>query len=1144
MLAGIFQAAAENKYPVEIVVQLRHSGGRDASVAISPDGKTALSGSAGLRLWDLATGLEIREFAGHSDRSHLGGYFAGRQSGAVGEQGRNGQALGLGHRPRNPQIEVDGFGVTSVAFSPDGKTALSAGTVSQAKLWDLATGQEIRKFDPHSGRGEFVAFLPDGKTALLGSDDDTLWLWDPATGQEIHKFEGHTGRKNSIAISPDGKAALSVGANYTLSLWDLATGRDIQKFGLKEWAGPHSLLRIAISPDGKTALSGVNNTLQLWDLATGHEIRTFGVGGGLEMLAREFSSLAISPDGKTALSGGDDEGLRLWDLATGSEIRKLKGRSTGVSSVAFLPDGKTALSASARFSPEGKAAKPASNDATRGLQDLVTTMFQDDKAASPGSAPQKLILQNQMQGMVQGMTMRQNSATLTLWDLTAGRGLRKFDGSSLGFSSVAVSTNGKFALAANGRRSLTLWDLTTGHDIRNIEEDALIITSVAISPDGKFALTGSFDKAIRLWDLATGSEVRKFEGHGDIVTSVAFSPDGKTALSGSGDGAIGLWDLAANREIRKFKGDPYGVQALAFLPDGKTALSGGRDNALKLWDLTPGGLLEIFKSREIRKFEGHSGRVESVAVSRDGKTAISGSDDGTIRLWDLATGREIRKFQGGPLVAISPDGKTALSGSGNGAVSLLDLERGETLVSMYTTAGGEQIAITPQGFFNASQRDTGMLAIVRGLEVTNIGQVHQSLFNPDLVRQALAGDPDGEVKRAAEVINLEKVLDAGPAPHGCDYLARPWQPLRQRPHHRRRAHNGSRQRHRAHRMAHQWGHRGRHERARLPGPDYDVKQKLALDPGENRIEAVAYEGRNLLASLPAETAIVYDSPADTAKPKLHILAIGIDNYVDRGGRAPGSPETTYFAPLTQPAADARDFAAEAQKAGASLYSEVRVKTLIDEAATAAGLDAAVKEFAAGVEARDTFILYASAHGHSLNGRFYLIPQDYQGGANPRALATRAIGQERLQDWAANRIKAKKALILLDTCQSGALTGGYTHSRVDVPASEAAIGRLHEATGRPVLTAASEGKPAFEGRHGHSVFTAALIDALHNAGTDESGAIRISDLAAYVEENVPKLSAGLGGKGFAVSAVPGWKGSGQSAHFGTTGSDFALVRRLP
>ena len=59
----------------------------------------------------------------------------------------------------------------------------------------------------------------------------------------------------------------------------------------------------------------------------------------------------------------------------------------------------------------------------------------------------------------------------------------------------------------------------------------------------------------------------------------------------------------------------------------------------------------------------------------------------------------------------------------------------------------------------------------------------------------------------------------------------------------------------------------------------------------------------------------------------------------------------------------------------------------------------------------------------MDGNYYMIPQDYQGGPNPVALKTRAIGQDRLQEWIANRIKAKKAVILLDTWESGALTSG-------------------------------------------------------------------------------------------------------------------------
>ena len=509
---------------------------------------------------------------------------------------------------------------------------------------------------------------------------------------------------------------------------------------------------------------------------------------------------------------------------------------------------------------------------------------------------------------------------------------------------------------------------------------------------------------------------------------------------------------------------------------------------------------------------GHRGLIESIAIAPDGKTALSGSEDGTIRIWDL--------------------------------------QHGDALVSLSAYRGSNQLAITPQGFFTASQRDTDMLAIVRGFEVTTIGQVHQSLFSPDLVREALAGDPDGEVARAAKVINLDKVLDAGPPPTVTITSHEPG------------SRSGTDLVTVAARITDRGKGIGRIEwringvtvgvMSAPAGPalDYEVTQELALDPGENRIELIAYERRNLLASLPAQTTVVYDGPADTVKPKLHILAIGINAYEDEGWAEPGSGEVKAFPPLGLAVGDAKAFTAEVEKAAGELYGEVRVKTAIDREATPANLDRIVREMAAEISPRDTFVLYAAAHGYSMNGNYYLIPQDYQGGANPQALKTRAIGQDRLQDWIANRIKAKKALILLDTCESGALTGGYTKSRTDAPASEAAVGRLHEATGRPVLTAAAAGNPAFEGYKGHGVFTYALMEALHKGDTNNNGKIELTELAAHVQRRVPELVAELGEsggvvKGAAVIAMRrGGEGGKQSAQFGSTGEDFAVVARLP
>ena len=235
-----------------------------------------------------------------------------------------------------------------------------------------------------------------------------------------------------------------------------------------------------------------------------------------------------------------------------------------------------------------------------------------------------------------------------------------------------------------------------------------------------------------------------------------------------------------------------------------------------------------------------------------------------------------------------------------------------------------------------------------------------------------------------------------------------------------------------------------------------------------------------------------------------------------------------------------------RRSGQKLYADVRVTSLIDGAATISGIEQAIDRIADGIHPRDSFIFFAAAHGFSEEGRFYLIPQDLQSG--PGALQNGAIGQDRLQDWIANRIKAKRVVILLDTCESGALVAGHTRSRTDGDTFEVGLGRLHEATGRPVLTAAASGQFAHEGvidengeRHG--IFTWALLDALRRGDTDGNGTIELSELVAHVQRIVPELAARFGGLGRASVESRAPVMGQQSARFGSRGEDYVLVERM-
>ena len=134
--------------------------------------------------------------------------------------------------------------------------------------------------------------------------------------------------------------------------------------------------------------------------------------------------------------------------------------------------------------------------------------------------------------------------------------------------------------------------------------------------------------------------------------------------------------------------------------------------------------------------------------------------------WDVDTGRLIRSFQAGNIgaTAFSPSGRQVVTGTDDNKIKLWDQVTSKLLVSLVAGGGENWIALTPHGFFTTGQTGQIFLHIVRGTQVTAISQVQQSLFNPDLVRETLAGDPNDEALKAASVLNLGKVLESGPAP--------------------------------------------------------------------------------------------------------------------------------------------------------------------------------------------------------------------------------------------------------------------------------------------------------------------------------------------------------------------------------------------
>jgi WD40 repeat protein len=573
--------------------------------------------------------------------------------------------------------------ILSIAFSPDGRTLASAS--NSVRLWEVATGNEIRRFQEPESSFESVAFSPDGKSLASGSDDKSVRLWEVATGNEIRRFQGHENPISGVAFSPDGKALASGSGDNTVRLWEIATGNEIRRFQGHEG----SVWSVAFSPDGKDlARSSSDNTVRLWEVATGNEIRRFQ--------GHEDSvwSVAFSPDGKDLASASFDNSVRLWEVATGNEIRRFKGHESSFWSAAFSPDGRVLASSSlddtvrlwevatgteirrfqghkysvlsAAFSPDGRALSSTSEDNSVRLWEVATgneiRRFQGHKNPVAFSPDGN------------ALASASEDNTVRLWEVATGNEIRRFRGHENPLLSVAFSPDGK-DLASSSGNSVRLWKVANGNEIRRFRGHEYSVVSVAFSPDGKALASASRDDTVRLWEVATGNEIRRFQGHENPLLSVAFSPDGKALASSSEDHTVRLWEVATGNEIRRFQGHEHSGLSVAFSPDGKDLASTSSDNTVRLWEVATGN--------EIRRFQGHEQSVWSVAFSPDGKTLASGSEDNTIRLWEVATGDCLAILSPLPegWVAFSPDGRYKLGGIPAGGfwhvINLCRFEAGE-----------------------------------------------------------------------------------------------------------------------------------------------------------------------------------------------------------------------------------------------------------------------------------------------------------------------------------------------------------------------------------------------------------------------------------------------------------------------------------
>ena len=281
---------------------LRALTGQQGSVqiALSPAGDRLASASLDhtIKLWDATTGRELRTLIGHQDN------------------------------------------VYSVDFSPDGRRLVSSSFDYTVRMWDAESGQELYKIDLHSlgppaikGSNDQIAavrFSPDGKMLACSTQRSSIKIYDVATGSELRTLVGHSNDVEALAFSPQGGILASGSYDHSIKLWDVATGRELRT--LSGHLG--SVSALAFSPDGGWLFSGsYDNDIKVWDIRDGTLMRT------LTGHTSQIYSLAISRDGRWLVSASGDGTSRIWEAATGELRAILSQPGNGRDWLVVSPDG-------------------------------------------------------------------------------------------------------------------------------------------------------------------------------------------------------------------------------------------------------------------------------------------------------------------------------------------------------------------------------------------------------------------------------------------------------------------------------------------------------------------------------------------------------------------------------------------------------------------------------------------------------------------------------------------------------------------------------------------------------------------------------------------------------------------------------------
>jgi WD40 repeat protein len=902
----------------------------------------------------------------------------------------------------------------------------------------------------------------------------------------------HTAQIHGIAVDAAEHFLVSASLDKTARVWDLATGKLLQTLRPPLDDGHEGMLyAVAISPDGNTIAVGGwtgyewsnSHAVYLFDRASGKLTRR------LPGLPNTINKLAYSPDARYLAVGVFSGGVRIYRTADWQEV--------------LLDEDCDSISRSVAFDPTGRLLTACSD----GLLRLYDAGFHliAKKAAPGGKEPYSAHLSPDGSQVAVGFddTAAVNvlsGKTLEFLFAPQTQAVGKGD-----LAKVVWSPDGRFLYAGGDYKDAKGWPVVLRWDEAGRGKPQSVLLSGYASDlrpltDGRLAYATNHN-ALGLLNVNESKawHTKIWEKRGEVLepwdNTWRVSADGTTV-------EFRFYALGAYGQQKPSKAR-FDVSRKSLLLDPPS--SDGLVGPNTLGEATANWADTLYPKVHGQPIPLRDGEISRhLALAPQGKGFLLATD-WYLRYYDSP--HEQRWQTATPSAAwavnLSPDGRYAVAALDDGTIRWFETQAGHEALALYVHPDGKRwVAWTPEGFYAAAPGAEQWVGfhLNRGADQAGLfvaGAPLAKVFSrPDLVARRLSPEGGKQVKEAwvsslTEVFKQIMLSSAEPEkPETGQTIPAPPLDLRtpQPP---------------------KVALAGLEAKDTLGGHKSSADSDAGVGKASRIDSAAKSDGRRpgspggSDAVLPGASAKkAADNPVSESPPRLFMLAVGIHDYRDKS--------------LNQGVAyadrDAHEVAERFRIQGQRLYQSVNVRELRDSEATGAAIREAMAEFARQANDNDVFVLYLAGHGFAANGKYHFVPWD-DVKTSEADFRQKSLDQQTLVDGLVH-IKTRKTLVLVDSCATASLS--WSRSGGD---AKDAIAQWAKLSGKAIIAATnSEDNPAREGQD-HGYFTLALLEGLKGEADRGklNGTIEVDELADYIEEQLPKISA----EGGAAEQFP-WK----------------------